>query len=186
MSRLGEPGAAKKGRGTMMVRRFLAAVAVAGVIVSATSGSALARGPKWTFLPVPEFSLDSTYCPFALDLVPVKNQEYGKSVTNTDNSVTTLITGALSLTIAREDTGRSLTVNVSGPAKITSFPDGSAAVDAHGNTLVFTTAADAARLGYPSEVFVWAGRIVQQLDTQGVVSATFRGHLQVDVCRALA
>jgi hypothetical protein len=115
------------------------------------------------------------------------NKEFGKSTENADGSVDFKITGSLVQEVTNTDTGESVVLNTSGPGTLHFLPDGSLTAATQGHTFEFFDSADVEALGLPSAIFVWAGLTHLTADADGIVtSATFRGHMLIDVCAALS
>jgi hypothetical protein len=151
-----------------------------------TASPALARGPKWQFLPVAPLTLPAAFCSFEVRVMPMVDREYAKILKASDGSMITLITGSLKGSYTNLSTGKSFTENHSGPAKVTVSPDGSALVAARGRNPVFLTPSDAQRFGLPT-VSVTAGLLTASFAPDGsITSLSLQGHVVVDVCAALS
>jgi hypothetical protein len=157
---------------------------LAGVM---TAAPALARGPKWQVQPVPPaIALPAALCGFGVRVTFPADREFGKVLKASDGSMTTLVTGSLLASFANRETGKTITENISGPAKVTVFPDGSFTEAAKGLNPLILTPADAARFGLPN-VFVTAGaRTVSFAPDGSITSLSLHGHVLVDVCAALS
>jgi hypothetical protein len=155
-----------------------------GGVVAASP--ALARGPKWQFLPADPFTLDASFCGFKVRVAFPVNKEYGKILKASDGSVL-LVTGSLKESLTNLNTGKTITANVSGQAKLTTHPDGSFTGVAHGhNGPIVLTPAEAKRFGLPT-VSVTAGAATISEDPNGnITSLTLHGHVFIDVCAALS
>jgi hypothetical protein len=88
-----------------------------GGVVAASP--ALARGPKWQFLPGDPFTLDASFCGFEVRVAAPVNKEYGKILKASDGSSVMLVTGSLRESFTNLSTGKTITANASGQAKIT-------------------------------------------------------------------
>jgi len=153
-----------------------------------TASPALAgRGPKWEFLgPAKPFTLPAGICGFKIRVSFPVNKQYGKILKTTNGSTTMLITGRLTLSNTNLNTGKTIITNLSGPAKITTFPDGSATESAKGHTGYLLSPAHAKRLGIP-RLGVTAGTQTISLAPDGsVTSFSLHGHVLVDICGALS
>jgi len=152
----------------------------------ATAAPALARGPHWQIVPAAPYTIDASSCGFAVGVVPA-SREFIKVLKTPDGSTISLLTGSLTASLTNLATGKTITENVSGPGKITTFPDGTATVAAKGhNGPIVLTPAVAQRSGLPA-VSVTAGALTLSLDPSGnIASATLHGHVLVDVCAALS
>ena len=118
--------------------------------------------------------------------IPVNN-EYSKLLkTSADGSTITLFTGSLTGSFTSLATGTTITENVSGPSKLTVFPDNSAMVAFRGLTLLVITQAQARQFGVPP-VSVIAGATAVSVDPGGTfTSVSPKGHVLVDICAALS
>jgi hypothetical protein len=152
----------------------------------ATAAPALARGPKWQFQPAEPFTLDASFCGFEIGVSFPVDKQYAKVLKAADGSMTFLITGAGRVSLTNLETGKTLTESLSGPAKFTVHPDGSATLHGRGRGLAIFTPADAARFGLPT-VSVDAGAGTVEIAPDGTFTAvSLRGHVLVDVCTALS
>jgi len=147
--------------------RRLRVIVALGVLLGVLGGvvvasPALARGPKWQFEPAEPFTLPSLFCGFEVKVTPVVDTEFGKILKASDGSMTFLSTGSLQASFTNLQTGKTITENVSGPAKITVLPDGSLTALATGHTGKFLVPADAARFGLPT-VSVLAGALTESI-----------------------
>jgi hypothetical protein len=188
------PGAGPRVRwprsGVIAMRRLgviVALGALLGVLGGVVTASpALARGPKWQFMPVQPFTLPSLFCGFEVQVTPVVDKEFSKILKVSDGPMTFLVTGAATASFTNLQTGKTITENVSGPAKITVQPDGSLTALAKGHSVKFLVPADAARFGLPT-VSVLAGALTESVAPDGTyTSLSLQGHVLVDVCAALS
>jgi hypothetical protein len=145
-----------------------------------TASPALARGPKWQFLPAEKpFTLPAAFCGFKVRVTPQVDKRFGKLLKASDGSMIFLRTGFLSVSYTNLQTGKTITENVSGPAKFTVFADGSARLAVKGRTGVFLAPADAKRFGLPT-VSVTAGAVTGSAAPDGsMTSLSLRGHVLV-------
>jgi hypothetical protein len=176
------------------MRRFGVIVAL-GALLSmlagvATAAPALAvggRGDGWVFQDFgPGFT--TTNCGFLIQATQDVDNVFAKALTAPDGSMILLFTGAAKITFTNPANGKSVSTNVSGPAKIIVSPDGmTTTFEMMGPGPVDLTPADAARLGLPSPVFVFAGKGTATIDAAGnITSASLVGHVLVNVCAALS
>jgi hypothetical protein len=152
-----------------------------------TAAPALARGPKWQFQPVPPaITLPAVFCGFKVRVTFPVDREFAKILKASDGSMTTLGTGSLFASFTSLATGKTITENISGPAKFIVSPDGSVTELARGLNSPVLTPADAARFGLPT-VSVTAGALtVSRAPDGSITSLSLRGHVLVDVCAALS
>jgi hypothetical protein len=156
-----------------------------GGVVTGTPALA-GRGPKWEFLPAKPFTVPAAFCGFKVRVTFPVNKEYSKILKSSDGSMITLVTGALKVSYTNLSTGKSITVNESGPSKTTANPDGSAVIAFKGHTGFFLSPAQAKQFGLPT-VSVTAGPITASFAADGsLTSVSFHGHVLTDVCAALS
>ena len=105
-----------------------------------------------------------------------------KALKTASGSMILLFTGAAKITFTNPETGKSITVNTSGPFREIDFPDGSATLLEKGHQPVNLGPADAARFGLPA-FFVSAGALTGTVDANGnLTSLSLHGHVLVDLC----
>jgi len=151
----------------------------------ATSTPALAgRGPKWEVVTAQPFTLPAAFCGFRVRVAFPVNKAYDKVLKSSDGFEITLATGEVRVLYTNLRTGKAVTENVSGQAKVTTRPDGSVTEADRGHTGVFLPADLARRSGLP-RVGVTAGSITVSVAADGSLTFSFRGHVLVDVCAAL-
>jgi hypothetical protein len=162
-----------------------ALLCVLGGVVTASPALA-GRGPKWVFDQRGSFTLPAFFCGFEVQVAPVANKEYSKVLKTSDGSMTLLATGTLKISYTNLQTGKTITVNRSGPGKVTVFADGSELVAARGPGGLILAPPDAQRFGLPT-VSVLAGALTLTVDPAGnITSLSFHGHVLVNVCAALS
>ena len=158
-----------------------------GCAAAATPALAGGRGDGWQFVDFgPGFTTDN--CGFRINVTVDVDNVFGKAFTAPDGSTILLFNGAFKLTWTNPANGKSISMNVPGPTKITVSPDGMTATSTGtGPTALDLTPADAAFLGVPP-VFVFAGRGTATIDlsTGSIISGSIVGHILVDVCAALS
>ena len=151
----------------------------------AASPALAGRGHKWQVSSTPAITLPAGACGFRVRVNPVASKEFIKVLKAPDGSMMFLGTGTLKVSYTNLSTGKTITVNRSGPAKDTIHPDGSVTFAARGHFAIFLSHANAQRFGLPT-VSVTAGRATLSLDANGALtSVSLRGHVLVDVCAAL-
>ena len=171
--------------------RRLGVIAVLGVLlgmvgVLMTASPALARGPNWQVFPAPPFTLPATFCGFGVGATAVADKEFVTILQASDVSTTFLVTGLLTGSFTNLETGKTITLNGSGPAKITVHPDGSVTELRKGPNFAILTPAEAASFGLPT-VSVTAGALTESLAPDGTItSASLQGQVLVDICAALS
>jgi hypothetical protein len=162
------------------------AAAAAGLIAAAGPAQAgpLPMEPQTTPLPGTDTDGADGFCSF-----PVTVQVFnGQKVTPTTlpNGATEFrSTGHAKAIVTRDDTGESITYNISGPGTVTVFPNGSFTIDAAGPNLLWTTVENSAPAGV-LQIAYTTGRVrVAVNDTGNTTSYQLNGH-STDVCAALA
>jgi hypothetical protein len=175
----------------VIAMRRLGVIAALGVLLGMfggvmTASPALARGPQWQVFPAPTLILPATYCGFDVRAAALNDKEFVEILNTSDGSMTFLVTGLLTASFTNLETGKTVTENGSGPAKITVNPDGSVIELRKGLNFAILTPAEAARFGLPT-LSVTAGALTESLAPDGTVtSASLQGHVVVDICAALS
>jgi hypothetical protein len=164
--------------------RFVCAVAAA--ILLASGATASAQGSPRIFQPSGPMDLPAGYCAFPVHVDTVFNKEYiDHQWTNPDGSLTILFTGALVLRVTNTTTGKTITVNASGPLKVTIYPDGSVSGTPLGRFFHWFDQTDQQRFGVPG-LALFTGRVTATIDSAGnITSASYTGHV-TDLCAALS
>jgi hypothetical protein len=171
--------------------RRLAMIVALGALVGMfgglmTAGPALARGPQWEFQPADSFTLPADYCGFEIGLSFPVDREYSKILKAGDGSIIFLSTGSLTVLATNLSTGKTSSANISGPGKVTVFPDGSAIVSKKGLSGFALLPADAQRFGMPG-LGVTAGAQTESFDADGnLTSFSLQDHVVLDTCAALS
>jgi hypothetical protein len=176
--------------GVIVMRRFGVIVALSALLgmfgAVVTAAPALARGPKWQFVPAEPFTLDASFCGFDVGVTFPVDKGFAKALKAADGSMTFLSTGSLRASLTNLETGKTITENVSGPSKLIVQPDGSATFLLRGRGLSIFEPADAARFGLPT-VAVVAGAGTLTIAPDGTfTSFSGHGHVVVDLCAALS
>ena len=98
-----------------------------------------------------------------------------------------LTTGALTVSATNLSTGKTTaTANISGPAKVTTFPDGSVTITEEGHAGFVLSPEDAQRFGMPT-LGVTVGLQTTSFDADGNLTAfSLRGRVVIDTCTALS
>lgn len=150
-----------------------------------TASPALARGPKWQFQPKTPMTLPAALCGFEVRVTPLVNREFAKILKAPDGSMILLATGSVTNSYTNLETGKTITENVSGPAKIAFFPDGSSIALERGRNELNLPPADAARFGLPTVSVTVGKRSISFAPDGSITSLSLHGHVAVDVCAAL-
>jgi len=168
-----------------MVVALCTLLGMVGGVVTGTPALA-GRGPKWQFAPAAPFTLPASFCGFKIRVSFPVNKEYSKILQARNGSMTTLITGASTVSNTNLRTGKTITVNLSGPEKVTTFPDGSAILRAKGRSAYALSPADARRFEMPPLGVTAGAQTVSFAPDGTITSFSLRGHVVVDVCAALS
>lgn len=182
----------KASQGSLAVRlcvRVASLVATTATAVLIVCAPASANSdPHRIFLPATPFDLPASFCGFPVHIAYPVDKEYATVSTEPDGSTVYVITGSLFATVTNLDTGKSVTVNASGPGTDTFSPDGTT-VTVAGTGLFLLYATNATQFGFPSSVVVTSGPIhfLGDLTTFTIISmSTPPPHVLVDVCGALS
>jgi len=180
----------------MIAMRRFAAIAALGALLSMLGGAAAAapalaggRGDGWEFQTelLQTFNLPADLCGFPIVFKYDVVNAFGKEFTAPDGSTFLLFNGSLKGTWTNPANGKSISVNVPSPTKVTLSPDGmTITLVGTGPQPVILTPADAAVVGVPP-VSAFAGRITATLDADGnIISGSSVGHVLVNFCTALS
>lgn len=169
------------------MRRIIAVLVVATGVVMLVSSDALARGDGWEAAPAAPFTIPSSVCGFPVDATFPINQEFAKTVSQTDTTLVLRITGNLVQALTNADTGKSITVNISGPATLViDLQTGVMNIYGQGRASVFFLPQDQAEFGVPGIMLV-SGHVHETLDpsTNDVSALSVSGVIR-DGCAQLA
>jgi hypothetical protein len=158
-----------------------------GGVVTASSAFAGGRGDGWQIVSQPHLDLPGgVFCAFPVGVDFPVNREYMKELKASDGSTLTLFTGSLTGSFTNQDTGKTITVNLSGPYKVTAFPDHSATVAFRGLTGIIITQDQAKQLGLPPLSVISGATAVSVAPDGTFTSVSPRGAVLVDICAALS
>jgi hypothetical protein len=117
-------------------------------------------------------------CSFAVGFEFLVNKEFAKTFPPQPNGdVVVLINGRLVERLTNVSTGKSITLNVSGPGRFTFHADGSATLEAWGRSSNFFG---------PGQAFLFSGRLVIEITPDGIgTPVSLNGH-EEDLCAALS
>jgi hypothetical protein len=179
----------------VLAMRRLGAIVALGVLLGmfaavVPASPALARGPKWQFVPKSPQTLPGEWCGFEIRVTYPVNREYRKILKASDGSMIILYTGAVIASFTNLETGKTITENVSGPSKTIVFPDGSFTALEHGRNELYLPPEFAARFGLPTVSVTVGLRSASGTSTPdgtvtSVTSLSLHGHA-IDVCAALS
>ena len=114
------------------------------------------------------------------------DKQYSKVLKSSNGTMITLTTGGGRISYTNRTNGKTIAPSLSGPAKTTVYPDGSALVALKGHSGLFLPPDLAQRFGLPG-VSVTTGGLTIRFDPDGhMTSLSLRGHVLIDVCAALS
>jgi hypothetical protein len=164
-----------RSNGEMNLMHRVALVAVLALTVFASAITALADGPERVADGPPPSFTDST-CGFPLDVQVVANREVASTWIDASGApIRTIVTGTLKVVMTNPATGKSVSLNISGPAMITYNSDGTATQVLTGRAVIVDTAA--------GQLSVNTGRAIEVLPSGAVLSLTGRS---LNLCAALS
>ena len=153
-------------------------------VVTATPALAEGRGDGWQFLDFfPGF--DSTNCGFLVHATQDVDKVFVKELKTTDGSTIFLFTGAAKITFTNPANGKSVTVNTSGPAKVTFNADGSSSFRSTGRGPADLSPAEQRLTGLPG-MFATAGPVTGTVDANNNLTSLNVNHILVNICAALS
>jgi hypothetical protein len=144
---------------------------------------AQARGkPTRSPLPAEPFEAPpGLFCTFGVFSEPIVNNQVVKTFPPEPNGdIVQLATGAFVTRLTNTSTGKSITVNISGPGRFTIHPDGSATLEAWGRW--FFALIENARLN----AFISSGRVVVSIAPDGTATLVSQSGHEEDVCVLLS
>ena len=160
-----------------IVAALLGAFALLGTAQAAESrATPPACSPGTTCLPGTDTAGNNGYCPFPVTITYTGGQKPGPNG---------LFTGHGTATVTNTTNGKTLTYNISGPGKLTFYPNGSiSSADAGGPNLLYTTVANS----YPGvpQLAYSTGRVQFTVNPDGVTTSYSLQGKRTDVCAALA
>jgi hypothetical protein len=165
---------------------LVAATAAIAVLIAPASASAN-NDPHRMYLAAAPFDLPANYCGFPVHFEFPVNKEYATVSTGPDGSTIYKVTGALFDTLTNTETGKTITVNASGPGTSTFSADGTRLdFDGRGLTLFFAT--NLTQFGLPSNLLLGSGpnRASVDLVSGTVISMPTVPHVLLDVCASLS
>ena len=152
---------------------------------------AVPAGAQRPHVPIPysPVPLDERYCGFPVVITfPQVNQYIIRQTTSPDGTTTLQIAGHLQATVTNQDTGESVTYNISGPGSLVIFPDGAFSIDAAGPNLLWTLPENLVNFPAVPTISYTTGHVTVAVDASGqTTSYTLAGGArQTDVCAVLA
>jgi hypothetical protein len=155
------------------MRRIALSIVIAVTLLTSAS-TALANGPERVSDGPPPTFTDPT-CGYPIDVQVVANREVAMTWTDASGvPIRTIVTGTLKVMMTNPASGKSATLNISGPAIITYNADGTANQVLLGRSVIVDTVAGQLSLGN--------GRVIETLPSGAVLSLTGRS---LNLCDAL-
>jgi hypothetical protein len=122
-------------------------------------------------------------CSFGVLSEPIVNKQVVTTFPPEPNGdVVQLATGAFVLRLTNTSTGKSITVNISGPGRFTAHPDGSATLEAFGRW--YWLFVDVTNAG--TKAFILAGHLVLSFAPDGFATLVSQSGHEEDVCALLS
>ena len=154
----------------------------AAVLAPTVIGQARGKPTRSPLPPAEDFEAPAgLWCSFGVFVHDIVNNQVVKTFPPEPNGdIVQLITGRYVTSVTNTSTGKSITVNISGPARITTHPDGSATLVATGRWFI----ADVENA--PTEAFISSGRVVVSFAPDGTATLVSQsGHVE-DICALLS
>ena len=159
-------------------------VALIGLLAAPSVASA---GGKPTRSPTANSPFDfpaGVVCGFEVAGQPLVDNEVTKTFPPLPNGdVVQIVTGRVVLQLTNVDSGKSLTLNVSGPATITAHPDGSVTAIDSGRSLSFFFPTDSPA---GPATYLYTGQVVLNFTADGQQILVSQTGTSRDICAALA
>jgi hypothetical protein len=173
------------------MKRFGRFVAVPGVLIGLLwAAPALAADPRIPLTADPVVLPAGDYCEdFTVVVTPTDfNQYIIRSTTASDGTVTLRIAGRARAIVTNQETGESVSYNISGPGTIVLNPDGSFSGDLAGPNLLWTARANLANFPNVPAISYTKGHVSFEVDPFGQTTSysLAGGARQTDVCAVLA
>ena len=163
-----------------MLKRLVVAAGAALLALSAVVPGVMAARPPREYLATPDFIelAAGEACAFPVRIDFIANKEYGLTFSDAaGNFVRQLISGTLIVGLTNTTNGRSVTVDISGPAQAIGNADGGTTFILRGNSLPLV----------PGRLYTTTGVVVQVLAADGTVVSTTRATgTERDRCAELA
>ena len=121
------------------------------------------------------------WCSFGVFVEDVVNNQVVKTFPPEPNGdIVQLATGAYVTRVTNTSTGKSITVNISGPGRFTIHPDGSATLEATGRWFL------AEIENAPATAFISSGRVVISFAPDGLATLVSQSGKVEDICALLS
>jgi hypothetical protein len=167
------------------IRLTVTMLAMLAALLFSQVGTVGANQPTRQFIPASPFTL-SGVCSFDVHIDFLANKEYATIlVDHAGNPTAILTTGVLKVSLTNLSNGKSLDLNISGPGRSVTNPDGSATLTSWGPWLWFIAPGDLPN--YSPRMFFISGQMVAQFNSDGHLTALqIIGGTTQDMCVALA
>jgi hypothetical protein len=157
-----------------------------GGAASAAPAFAGGRGDGWEFFPFGSGTVDG-FCPFPVFFGVPSQNVFQKVLTSPPGTTILLLNGSLRLSFTNENTGKTITENVTGSGKAIVNPDDSLSIRQEGHLgLITLDSADAARFNLPPLAVIGGVLFEEVAPDFTYTSVTMQGHILVDICAALS
>jgi len=159
-------------------------------LAAAGTPRAAAKNPDHILLPAVPFDLPALpasdgICAFPVHGEPVDAKEFMTVTTLPDGTIVQHVRGSVKLILTNEATGKSITVNASGPGYITFLPTGAAIIQGEGTSVYFYTLAQQQQFGVPG-LAQFDGPFTQVFAPDGTLTSLTPSPHVTDLCAALA
>lgn len=167
------------------MRRALAILLASVLLLVAVTPVAANSDPHRFFFDQAPFTLDRTYCAFPVRGEFLVVRSYATETDLADGTVVLTIRGSAFVKATNLHTGKSITLNASGPGTFRFSPDGAFAADFFGRGALF--APNLVDFGFPSNFVALAGplHLTAMPPDPGVTSVSGHATVVTDVCAAL-
>jgi hypothetical protein len=157
-----------------------------GGVATASPAHAGGRGDGWELFPFEPGTLPG-FCQFPVFVDSPVNNAFQKVLTSPPGATILLLNGSLRMSFTNENTGKTITENVSGSGKAIVNPDGSLSIRQEGHLgLITLEAADAERFDLPPLAVIGGVLFEEVAPDFTYTSVTMQGHVLVDICAALS
>ena len=174
------------------MRRVIVFLAALTLLLMTAAPAAANNDPHRFFLPQGSMDFPAAPagpCAFTVHLDTLVDKVYGRQTTLADGSTIFTLTGSMTVRVSAN--GKAFDLNVSGPGRSRTAPDGSTwYFSSRGHTLILNPGLS--DLGYPSDLVLtsglWEGTAAAADNWAGsvITSTSHQGHLEMDVCAALS
>jgi hypothetical protein len=140
--------------------------------------------PGRFFLPAGDVTIPGA-CPFPVLIHPIVDNEYGTLTTAPDGSTVLMVTGNAVATYSNTITGKSITLNASGPGLEAFHPNGAITFDTEGPGVYIT-------LPYAQQEFgtfgfdYFKGHVQATVNAAGIITAFSWSGSSMDLCAVLS